>query len=146
MDVRKELGLTLFEVLTVIALIGIMAGIGSYSLNAMKTPLATASASTEQFIKFGRSKAISMTVALKIAPLTTTSLGAWTSTSCSGTMTPLSSMKLIFPTGAKLTSTNWAVCFDQRGLASDTTSFTITDTAQGKKTIYVALGGGTKIK
>ncbi len=143
--VRDESGHTLINIITTLALIGILGATAVSSFSDLSDPLANASFSTEHFLRLARGNAISNTQAIQVAPVTATRLGMSTSDSCTGTMTAVPNTFLELPKGASMPDTSWTVCFNQRGLSSTNTSFTINDSDGHSKTMRVALGGGTRI-
>jgi len=143
--VLKQGGFTALELVATVGLIAIIAGIAVSNLKEMSNPLANASVSMEHFLRLARARAIANTEAIKIAPQSATRIVAFTSDSCSGTMTPLADLSLDLPPGSSLNETVWTVCYSQRGLADNNIFFRLIDLDGQMKTVHVALGGGTKI-
>lgn len=146
MHFRNERGHTVINLLTTMALIGILSAAAVSNLKEMNDPLANASFSVEHFLRLARSSAISRTQAVQVAPSSRSTLIAASGDTCSSTMTAISSMTLALPRGAEFVATDWSVCFTKRGLADANTVFQLIDGNGNTKTVRVALGGGTRIQ
>ena len=146
MQEREEKGFTIIELLCVMVLISVLSATAIYNLKSIGNPLSSASYTLENFLQLARSRAISGTHIVKVQPASNHKLEAFSSDSCTGTMTKITALFLELPTDADLTDTTKTVCFTQRGLTSTTTSFTIQNSLGETKTVKIALGGGTKIE
>jgi prepilin-type N-terminal cleavage/methylation domain-containing protein len=142
---RSEQGFTLIELMTTLAVIAILGGAATWNMRQMNDPLLNASFSTEHFLRLARSRAISNTQTVTIAPSSNSRISASQSDSCSGTMTNIPDLFLDLPSGATLVDTAWSICFTQRGLVDTTAEFQLVDREGSMKTVHVALGGGAKV-
>lgn len=142
----RECGFTLFELLVIFALIGILSFTAVSNINTLKNPLADASFAATHFLRLARSRAMSQTTFIQVSPSGTRRLITSRSDSCSGTMTPIADFFLDLPNGSQLADTQWAACFTPRGLAAANIEFQIQNDEGKTRTIEIALGGGSKIK
>ncbi|RME58764.1 MAG: hypothetical protein D6780_06235 [Candidatus Dadabacteria bacterium] len=142
----KSKGITLLELLVVFSVVGILLGLALYGIRGTKNPLSNAVFSIEQFIRLARAKAISGTQAVKIFPTSDTTLQASAGESCTSELTDLSDLTLTLPKETSLGDTSWSICFNARGIADTSISFTVVGPNSSIKTIKVALGGGVKIE
>lgn len=142
---QSERGYTLLNVVGALALTALLAGTAVGSFKELSDPLANASFASEHFLRLARSQAISNTQAIQVSPISSSRIGAYSSGSCTGTMTAVDNLFVDLPAGAALTDTSWSVCFTQRGLANSNVSFTIQDSDGLARTVSIALGGGTKV-
>lgn len=142
----KNSGITLLEVLVVFSVIGILLGVALYGIQGTKNPLSNAVFSIEQFIRLARAKAISGTQSVKISPASDTTLQASAGKSCTGELTDLSNLRLTLPKETALGDTSWSICFNARGIADTSISFTVVGPNSSIKTVNIALGGGVKIE
>lgn len=143
---RKERGYTVLNILATLSLIGILTAIGVSNLKELNDALADASFSVSHFLRLARSRAMSQTLSVQVAPISSTRIGASSAASCAGTMSPISDLVFDLPDGAVFADTEWSVCFTQRGLASLDLRFDLQDKDSRKKTIEIALGGGVRIQ
>ncbi len=143
---QDENGYTIIEMIIVMALVGILAFTAMVNLPEVGNPLANAAFSSENYFRLARTTAIAHTQAMVIAPISSTQLGASSSDSCDGTLTPIPSMTVSLPRRITFSNTSWSVCLNQRGLAKEAASFDLIDSAGGSKTVRVALGGGTMVE
>ena len=141
----RQSGFSLLELLAGLLLIGIISSTAISNLNALKNPLTNTGHLVSHYLRLVRSRAISQTLAIEVSPESNSRLVAKSTSSCSGSMSPIDDLSLDFQDGVTLEDTDWTVCFNQRGLADSYITFTI-ESAQGSKTIQVALGGGVKIE
>lgn len=141
----NERGATLFELLTMLSLIGILSGIALSNIRTMTKPLTNAVVSTEQFLQLVRSRAISGTEIYKVQPSGSTEIHVFRGSTCAGSTTPVSDLTLELPAGSRLLDTSWFVCFNARGRADASIAFDLSDHDSRTKTIRIALGGGIRI-
>ena len=145
MPASAERGFTIIELMVTLGIISILAGTAIYNLRQMNSPIKNASFAVEQFIRLGRANAISGTQMIKVQPSSTTQIVTYSGSSCTGTMTQVTSQTLTMPSGSSMQETNWSVCFNQRGMADMSTSFHIVDNEGNNRIVRIALGGGTKV-
>jgi len=145
--ILNQKGFSLINLAVTVSLIGILSSIAISNMKEINDPLVDASFQVTHFVRKARSEAISDTVSIQIAPISSYRIGAWSSpTSCSSTMTPVNDLFLNLPSGSNLSSTAWSICFSQRGLANSNITFNIRNTAGDTRTVEIALGGGVRIQ
>lgn len=120
------------DLLTTIALTGIVSGIAIFNFRGINDPLSDGTKGIAGYLRNARVRAISTTSAYRIYPISATRVVGAYAKRCSDT-TFTSDPKMIFdlPTGAELTDTSWSLCYSGRGLPST------------NETIY--LGNGTTV-
>ena len=143
---HSEAGLTLLEVMVVVAILGLGVGIASLRLQPLETPLQSSATLVEGFFREARLKAIATTSAYRVLPSTSSRLMAQTADSCgASTWTTVVGMNLDLASGVTLSSTAWSVCFGSRGISNDNVSVKLLHDPLGSTTIEVLLGGTTRI-
>ena len=143
---RNSAGYTILEVLVTIAFMALLTKFAISNIKSLQNPLADASFEVSHFLRLVRSRAISQTLAIKVAPLSSTRIGTSKSTTCTGTMTAISDLTLTLPNQSSLPDTTWSVCFTPRGLAATNITFQILGRDGRSKTVEIALGGGVQIQ
>jgi prepilin-type N-terminal cleavage/methylation domain-containing protein len=142
----SEAGVTLLEVLVVMAILGISLGVAALNLQPLETPLAASVTLTESLFREARLSAIATTSAYRVLPNSAHQLGAQQAASCSGpTWTTVHNMRLNLPQGVALTDTGWTVCFSSRGISADNIVITLQHDLYGTEQIEVLLGGTTRV-
>lgn len=140
-------GFTLFELLIVLAVFGVLIGMAALNLRPLNSPLQTGTSQIMGFFKQARAKAIATTSAYKVEPASATRLITKYASSCSAlTMTTDTDLTLDLPAGVSLTATDWSVCFNSRGVADGNITVTLTDSKAKTRTVEVFLGGGVRIQ
>jgi prepilin-type N-terminal cleavage/methylation domain-containing protein len=144
--IHGEAGVTLLEVLVVVAILGLSVGIAALNVEPLETPLAAGVTLTEGFFREARLSAIASTSAHRVQPDSSTRLGVQQALSCSGpTWTTVANMKLNLPQGVTLGGTAWSVCFSSRGISSDNVVITLQHDEHGSEQVEVLLGGTTRV-
>ena len=146
MKLNSENGYTIIEMITVMAMVGVLSMTVIMNIHEFENPAANAAFSCENYLRLARTNAVAHTEVIVIKPVSSTKLNASKGDTCSGTVTPMTDMSLTLPHGATFATTSWTVCLTQRGLADSASSFDITDIFGTTKTVKVALGGGTMIE
>ena len=138
---KQEKGFSFLELLVTLSISGILVATAVSNLKTLENPLADASFQSTQFLKLVRSRAISRTLTLKVAPSSSTKLVVTSGSSCAAATTAVSDLVLNLPTGATFSATNWSICFTPRGLSTSNTSFNLSESTSTKiRTEEVAIG------
>lgn len=142
-----EGGFTLAEMLTVMMLAAIISGVALVNFRDFDNPLENGAAQLSSFIKQVRAEAIRSTSAYIITPTSTSRL----ETSFAATCTtpdpePDSRITLDLPNGASLVDTNWAFCFNSRGLPDANIEISLSDVGGANRTVEVLLGGSVRVQ
>ena len=115
---RTERGMSLPELLIVLALVGIVVSIAGLYLRPAEMPLQTGVELTEGFLRQARMKAIANTSAYRVtAPSDGVLLAEYAPSCDSATWTP-NDLDVELPDDVKLGATDWSVCFTARGVSS----------------------------
>jgi prepilin-type N-terminal cleavage/methylation domain-containing protein len=145
-DFSCQRGVTLLEILVTLMIMTILLGTAVSNLKVLNNPLANASFSVSHYLRLARSRAISQTLAIQIAPSSSTTLAASSAKTCSDTMSPMTGLDLQLPSGSRLLDTDWSVCFTARGLSTSNVTFDLSGDSSSTRTVEIALGGGVRIK
>lgn len=142
---KSEQGFSGIELLVVFLIMSIMTGIAAYNLRELDNPLEDARAELRGFFKQVRSRAISTTSAYEVIPLTTKQIITRYSIRCSdASKTNDPQLTLTLPTHTNLINTDWAVCFNARGLPDQNLLINLVDIQSQSSSIEVMLGGAIK--
>lgn len=138
-------GFTLFELLIVLLMGGLLTGIASYQLKELDNPAQNSAAQVMTFLKKSRAKAIATTYAYRVRPKSdSTELEAHYAISCSSVAFTLdSSLTLKLPRTATFDSNSWSLCFAPRGTLATSADIVISDPKRAV-TVQVAMGGGMR--
>jgi hypothetical protein len=132
----------LIDLIVVMALIGIMAGISALALRHFEAPLETAGDLVDGLIKQTRAKSMASTTVHRIRAVAGDHLVVEYARSCGSAAWTLDPrMDLRLPSGVSLTDTAWSICFDTRGIASDNLILTIDHPQYQARTLEVLKGG-----
>ena len=146
MTVRSQAGVTLIEMMAVLALAAILLGIGAVYLTPMAAPLKTGTEIVEAAFRQARGRAIATTTAYRVRPTSATEIVGEFAPSCgAGTWTDEPKIYRELPEKATFTSQVWSVCFSPRGVASSNVVVTITHPDFGSRQVEVMLGGAVRI-
>jgi prepilin-type N-terminal cleavage/methylation domain-containing protein len=141
-----ESGITLLEILVVIAIIGIGVGATALNLAPLETPLQAGGTLLEGLFREARLGAIASTSAHRVAPVGSSRLGVQQAASCSDTTwVPVNHMGLDLPRGVTMGDTGWSVCYSSRGISADNVVVTLQHAQYGSLQIEVLLGGTTRV-
>ena len=141
---RSEAGFSLFDLLTTVALGGILTGIAIFNFRGMNDPLASGTKGMAGYFRNVRVKAISTTSAVKVYPISATRAIAAFANKCSDTtFTADSKMIYDLPKGAVFTNTSWSICYSGRGLPTTDETIYLGNGSQ-ISTVDVYLGGAVQ--
>lgn len=139
-------GYSMIEMIVVLAIAALVMGTAISNLKELDDPLSNASFSLGHYLRLARSRAISQTLAIQLKPSGANRIVASSADSCTATMTPMSDLSFDFPTGSRMVSTTWTICFSSRGFTPQEVEFNIQGDSSLTKTVSVALGGGSQIE
>ncbi len=145
---HNQSGFTMFEILVVVALVGILTMVAVSNIKVLENPLTNTSANLTHYFRLVRARALSQTRSIKVTPSGTQRLIAASATSCSAPSEDFrneSSLTLDLDRQTQITDTSWSVCFNQRGLVHEYTAFTLSS-GRSSKLVEIALGGGIRIR
>lgn len=143
---RNNQGFSVFELLIVLAILGILSGNVIANLKEISRPLTNASFEVTHFLRLARSKAISQTAFVKVMPISIFKINAYVGDTCADATTPITDLFLDLPSDTRLLETEWSSCFTPRGLSSEATIFSLKDDHNLTKTVEIALGGGVRMQ
>lgn len=143
---KGESGFTLLEVLVSVALIAVLMTVMMTNINTLENPLISSSSNLSHYFRLVRVRAIAQTRSILITPQSSRTLGAASAKNCDEeTFTTMDDSSFELDPGVTLSSTDWEICFTQRGLVQQAVTFDIT-ADNGTRTVEVALGGGVRIQ
>ena len=135
-------GFSSLELLTVLALIGMLVAIGALSVAQMATPLEAAGDTLTAMIEQTRSKAIYTTRVHRVRPLSDDRLIVEYAGSCSSvSWTYDAAITLELPRQVTLADTSWSVCFNRRGLSSTNLVIELQHPDNGRRELELFKGG-----
>ncbi|MGY2892447.1 pilus assembly FimT family protein [Deinococcus sp. UYEF24] len=153
-SVRHLQGYTLFELLIVMAIIGILSSIGVYSFLSLQNSAKDVSQAMVGALTKARTGAMTNTLAYRIL-YTSNSLTLQSALSCDAVTgwTNVETNFVPIPSDVTVTSTalttgpsaNVLVCYSPRGLATATTNVTMVDTKKHSYTLSSYYGGATRV-
>ncbi len=144
---RDEAGFSLYELLLVLALSGILMSAAVDNLKILDRQLSTSSEELLAFLKRTRAKAIASTSAYTIEPISNSHVIVRVSAQCgAGPYATDSSLSLRLPAKVTFDNTSWSSCFSSRGLASSDSEILMRDTEGNSKTIELFLGGAVRVQ
>jgi type II secretion system protein H len=145
-------GFSLIELLIVIAIIGIMAGMAVVGLRGLRNDLGNSASELEGQIKLARSKAMTTTRAYRLVRDDKRIEAEW-SERCSDTSNwqKDDAIWMELSNRVDITSTqnvtgNVIICFTSRGLASTNPVLTLQDTQGDTAEVEVFIGGGVEVR
>ncbi len=142
---RRQQGMTLVEVLAVLALLGLGLGAAALYLRPLEMPLQTGVALTQGMFDQCRLKAMATTSAYRVSPADSGTLVGASAPSCaSGTWTADPGTTVELPDGVSI-DTGWSVCFSARGVSSDNLTVQLSHAEYGTRQVEVLLGGTTRV-
>jgi hypothetical protein len=144
---RSTAGLTVVELLGVVAMIGILVGVATLWLGPMDDPLDSGAKLLEGFFRQARAKALATTTAHRVVPVTDEHLAVEFANSCSETTwTADPRLELDLPEGVTLTDTSWSVCFTSRGISEAATVVDLWHSEAGTRQVEVLVGGLSRVR
>lgn len=143
-------GLTLLEVLLVVAVVGIVLAIGAVSLRRLGDPLGAATSAVEGTFRQARAKAMSTTSAYRVSRSGPATLAVAYARTCSdsGAWTPDPRLATALEHGATLErpdADGVIVCFDSRGIADANPTVTVRGPDGGTRDVEVLIGGAVEV-
>ena len=141
-----DAGLTVTELLAVLALVGLLLGITALRLDRAEAPLNTGARLLDGLFKQARTKAMATTSAHRVTALDSSTLVAASADLCSDTVWATDPrLQLELPDDVTLTVTSWTICFSSRGDSSTNTVVTLQHPDLGTRQVEVFLGGMTRV-
>ncbi len=139
-------GVTLIEMLVVLAIVGIVVAVALMTLRPLESPVDTATNELEGFLRQARLNAIATTSAYRVTPGTPNRLTAARASACSATTwTTDTKMTQRLPVGVAMSPTNFLVCFSSRGISNNNVMVTLTHPTNGSRRVEVLVGGTTRV-
>jgi type IV fimbrial biogenesis protein FimT len=143
---HRNTGMTLPEVLVVLAIIGLVLGAAPLMLNKAEGPLQSATSLFEGYLRQARARAMSTTSAYRIQAIAPDRLAAeWANDCDAGAWNADPQLTLELPRDVRLSDTAWTICFTTRGWSSDNQVFTLTHPRAGTARVELLLGGSTRV-
>ena len=140
--VSPESGVTLVELLAVLALIGTLVVIATLTVAPMEDPLRAGSQQVEGLIRQTRARAAATMTVHRVRPLFNGLLVVEHAAACSsGSWTADPQFDLTLPNGVTLTDTSWSICFGSRGTAMANQTLTLTDVESRSQQLEILMGG-----
>ncbi len=139
----SDQGFSLIEMIATCMIIGIVSMIAINRLQDLDNPVLNATSEMTGFFKQVRARAISTTSAYKISATSNTEIITEYGETCADIDTADDKMILELPNGASMTTNDWEICYNSRGLPDDNIQITVTG-ASGTRTLEVYLGGAVK--
>ena len=143
---RQAAGMSLVELLVVLAVAGIALGASALYLRPMEAPLQTGATDLEGFLRQARGRALATTSAYRIVPSNSRVIEAEFAANCgASTWTSDSGVVLELPRQVTMTDTSWSVCFNSRGLADSNLVVSLTHPSAGSRQVEVLRGGAARV-
>jgi prepilin-type N-terminal cleavage/methylation domain-containing protein len=142
----RAAGMSLIELLVVLAVAGIALGASTLYLRPMEAPLQTGAANLEGFLRQARGRALATTSAYRVTPSDSRNVEAEFASNCgASTWTSDPGVTLVLPRQVAMTDTGWSVCFNSRGLADSNLVISLTHPSAGSRQIEVLRGGAARV-
>jgi prepilin-type N-terminal cleavage/methylation domain-containing protein len=142
---RRSRGITMVELLIVLAILGVGLGMAGLYLKPVEAPLRTGAELVDALMRHTRARSMANTMAHRIRPTTNRRLEVEYASSCAAmTWTPVNRMSIDLPRDVTMSSTMWSVCFTSRGLASDNFTIELSHPGSGSQELEVMLGGAVR--
>lgn len=143
---KNEIGFSLVEMIATLTLVSIMMGIGVAYIRGYENHAESGALELSRYFRQTRARAMSATLAYKIAPVNLTTVGVRTGSTCSTTTwSDDDSLILDLPQGVELTAVGWSICYTPRGMPSSNETVSVVDTDGDTQSVEVMLGGGVRI-
>jgi Tfp pilus assembly protein FimT len=143
---NSQAGVTILEIVVVVALIGLSLSMSSMYLQPIEAPLKSGAALLEGFFRQARLNAIATTSAYRVFAQNPGRLMAETAASCSDTTwATVNGMTMNLPDDVSLTSTTWIACFSSRGISASNVKIGLTHPQAGSVAIELLIGGTTRV-
>ena len=142
---KRAAGVSLIELLVVLALMSITLGIGALYLRPAAAPLESGAELVEALFKQTRAKAMSTTTVHRVRPFDADSLVVEYASACSSpTWTVDPRMDLDLPDRVTLADTDWKACFTSRGVTTQNFVVTLQHPDIGSQRLELLLGGAVR--
>ena len=143
---NRQSGYSAIEMLTTLAVIGIVAGVITINLEPAEAPLQTGSRLVEGLLLQARSSAIATTSAYRVVPEGDRHLVIEYAGDCGdATWTNEPGAGIELPEEVSMSSTTWSVCFSRRGISTDNVTIALDHPTLGSSQVEVCLGGATRV-
>jgi prepilin-type N-terminal cleavage/methylation domain-containing protein len=141
----ESAGFSLPEALVVVAIVALVVGAATLHLKPMEAPVKSAALLVEGLVKQTRAKSMSTTSSYRLRPFTDRTLVVEYASSCSdGAWTLDPRMELDLPRGVTLSDTDWSVCFNSRGTASDNVVLSLEHSDHAAQGLEILMGGAVR--
>jgi len=141
---KHQSGFSIIEVTVTLGIAAILMGMAWINLQEMMNPAQSGAASIASFLKEARARAISTTAAYTIQPVSPTEIHAFYSDLCSGATTQDNRLILNLPDRVSLTDITWSICYNSRGLPTETLEIEVEDAYDGSMLVEVFYGGAVR--
>ena len=143
---RRNSGMSLVELLVVLAVMGIAVAASALYLRPMEAPLQTAATELEGFFREVRGRALATTSAYRVAAVTPETARAEFAANCAAsTWTTDPELELELPSEVAMADDTWAVCFNSRGLADINLVVDLDHDRSGTLQVEVLRGGASRV-
>ncbi len=145
---HKQAGMTMAELLVIVAIMGLGLGIASLMLRPLETPLESGATLLEGLFRQARLEAIAKTAAYRVAPDNPHVIGGDYAASCTAAddeWTADNAVKVQLPEGVTVSSEVWSVCFSSRGISNTNQIIELQHSYYGNVKVEVLLGGTTRV-
>ncbi len=142
----SQRGYSLIEVVVVASLIAVLTGLAALNFKELESPATSAGRAMFSYFKTVQGKAMATTSTYTVSAVSSTEIRATSATACSSEdQTEDLQLRFRLPDGAHLVQTDWATCYNSRGLANNSVDLSIQDSAT-TKILHLVLGGGIKLE
>lgn len=146
MNVLRDRGSSLVELLVVLAITAIAVGAASLYLRPFEAPVLTAAAELEGLLRQARARALATTSACRVMPVGANALRIECAASCAATTwTGEPGRSLELPNGVIMINTGWEACFNSHGLSSANLKITLVHHEYRSRQVEVLLGGAARV-
>ena len=143
---NRQSGLTLLELLGVLALIGIAVAAVAVRMQSSGNPLDVSTSLLEGEFRAARLNAIATMSSYRVSPATPTTLRAEKAATCSATTwTVDSNFNNALSTGVTMSPSYWSVCYRSRGIATANVVVTLAHSQYGSRRVEVLVGGASRV-
>lgn len=141
-----ERGITLIEVLVVVAVLGIGVVSVALYLEPFEAPVESGANELAAFLRQSRARAMATTSSYRVYPQGKTRvLTSYAPTCGPGPRTVDPDLSLELPEDVELASSSWFVCFNARGVSSQNLTITLDGHEYGSEQVEVLLGGAASV-
>ena len=142
----SERGISLIEVLVVVAVMGIGIAAAAPFLLPFEAPVESSANELAAFLRQSRARAMATTSSYRVYPQGRTRILTSYAPTCSpGPRTVDPNMTLELPDDVELASSAWFVCFNARGVSSQNITITLDGDDYGSEQVEVLLGGAASV-